>query len=1087
MLSRVKKVFWIIFLLFDLCLLSAIVGGIYYAESDGPRRELELYLSDLSGRKFDFEGNLDFVFYPWIGVNTGPFSVSSSPSENYPHQLIVENADFRVKLLPLLRGVFEVDTIIVDSPLLRVNRGEDGLLNLPIVEQSSRDSKNDGFERFLSRLSVRGVSVQNATCIYRDVASKNEFVFSGIDVRTGILRAEEPVAFNISASLDTDFLSAKAFSNIKGLLHLSLEDKTVSLSDTSCSLRVESEELLGADGVIEGIAGLDFDLTEGRVHVKGLVVQGLGIRLSGEAVCKNIYDSPDLTGSLKSTKFDPKSLLSKFLPKTIPPEFDKILNSASFSVSLHSTMQKTEVEDLKLALDDTLLRGEFSLQDYDNPWAEFNLRADSIVLDSYAKLFALRRASLNDQNATQGNKFQVKKEHPLKDLVIADLVRRIPCNGKVEVGKLVYDGLRMDNCRLSISPGPKVASISIENGAYLDGKFLIKADLAFDSAKEKDTLYLAGAGSISPVSLNRIPLKIDGLKIKSGKVEFMLGKLSSSGKTLGELFRNIKSDISIDSKSVIASLNYKDLPAKFRQLNVKNFHLGIKGAPLTVPVIEGMAGRNLKMNLSCALANPAVFVKGNFSGNVFAARRSISDVSLKGSKLDFSIEGKDVPLIKSKIVLACSGDASLKQQSIQLNKFSLSGGKVKITGDLNAKRLGSETATVQAHLVVPQTNLTNVFKLFGVKKPVTQDPSAFRSFALDSLVNVNGENVNLRINNCKLDDSTAKGTIELASIKKPVISFVLEADDVDVDKFLLPKDERNRRSSVSNGGRTKKVAEWEFPETFLDSINASGKVKCDSFRIFDFAGKKISANINMRDSVLDINNIKGGFHEGNVSGKLSLGFKNSTVALDTDIEARSFQAGHFFEDYTGSRYVTGLADASVKLSGHSTANIDFLNTLGGHFAAKIVDGSYLFSSVAVKDNTLVKVRSPKNKVKIAKAPKPTKFSIMEGTVNGDEGAFVVKKFLLKSAFLTALGSGGFDIPEDSIDLHIDADIIQLPNLYLKLVNSLFDAMSGVNVTVTGKLTDPDVHVRGMQRWGDVFKEVLGVPEQSFKFFRNYIF
>ncbi len=1087
MLSRVKKIFWIIFLLFDLCLLSAIVGGVYYAESDGPRRELEVYLSDLSGRNFDFEENLDFVFFPWLGVQTGSFSVSSAPSERYPHQLIVKNADFRVKLLPLLRGVFDVDTIIVDSPLLRVDRGEDGLLNLPIVEQSSDDSKNDGLERFLSHLSVRGVSVQNATFIYCDVVSKNEFAFSGIDVRTGPLRAEQPIAFDIKAILDTDFLAVKAFSNVKGLLHLSLEDKTISLSDMSCSLKVESEKALGTDGIIEGIAGLDFDLNEGRVDVKGLVMQGLGVRLTGAAVFKNIYDSPDLTGSLKSTKFDPKSLLSRFLPKTIPPEFDKILNSASISVSFHSTMQKTEVKDLKLAIDDTLLRGEFSLQDYDNPWAEFNLRADSIVLDSYAKLFALRRSSLRNQNGTQGNNFQVEKEHPFKNLVIADLVRRIPCNGKVEVGKLVYDGLRMDNCRLSISPGPKVASISIENGAYLDGKFLIKADLAFDSSKQKDTLYLAGAGSISPVSLKLIPLKIDGLKIRSGKAEFMLGKLSSSGKTLGEIVRNIKSDISIDSKSVIASLNYKDIPEQFRELHVKSLQLGIKGAPLTTSIIEGMAGRNLKMSLSCALANPAVAVKGNFSGNVFATRRAIRDVYLKDSKLDFSIEGKDVPLIKSKIALTCTGDGSLKQQSIKLDSFSLSSGKVKITGNIEAKRIGSETATVQGRLLVPQTNLAHVFKLFGVKKPATQDPSAFNSFTLDSLFSVNGENVNLRINKCKLDGSTAKGTIELANFKKPTISFILDADDVDVDMFLPPNDEAVTSESVSDGRTAQKVPEWKFPETFLNSINASGKVKCDSFRIFDFAGNKISANINMRDSVIDINNIKGGFHEGNVAGKLSLGLKNSTVALNTDIEARAFQAGHFFEDYVGSRYVTGLADVSVKLSGHSTANIDFINTLGGHFAAKIVDGSYLFSSVPVNDSTAVKINTAPNKVNGSKAPKPTKFSIMEGTIYGDKGAFVVKKFLLKTAYLTAVGRGGFNIPEDSIDIYVDADIIQLPNLYLKLVNSLFDAMSGVNVTVTGKLTDPDVNVQGMQRWGDVFKDVLGVPEQSFKFFRNYIF
>ena len=173
--------------------------------------------------------------------------------------------------------------------------------------------------------------------------------------------------------------------------------------------------------------------------------------------------------------------------------------------------------------------------------------------------------------------------------------------------------------------------------------------------------------------------------------------------------------------------------------------------------------------------------------------------------------------------------------------------------------------------------------------------------------------------------------------------------------------------------------------------------------------------------------------------------------------------------------MTGKTDASLKINGYSTANIDFVDTMTGGLAFKILNGSYLFEATAEKD------------AKDKKAPSPTNFSIMAGTINGKDGKFNVANYLLKTDYLTATATGGFSFPDDSINLRVNADIIKLPNLYLKLVNALLDALTGVNVTVTGKLSNPKVEVKGLERWSDVLNDVLGLPQQSFMFFRKLIF
>ncbi len=1077
-LLRVKKLFWILFILFDLCILAAVVGGVFYLESDEPRITLENILSEKLEREVRFNENLDLIFYPWLGVETGPLTVAAPVDSAYPHQLTVKSIDFKVRLIPLLSGELEVDTIIVDSPSLHVDRLKDGSLNLPLLGADDDAENDDVGIKYFDSISIRGLSVLNATCSYSDKGSGHSFTVSGVNVRTGLLRKGTPLAFDLSAMLDAALFNLKAQANLKGLLDFSVQEKQVSLSETSLSVKVESDELLGKNEVVEGIASLDFNLVEGMIDVKGLVLQGAGVRLSGSANCTNIYHAPDFKGSLKSTRFDPKKVFSRFTPIPIPAEFKDILNVASFEMDFHSTLEKTELSHMVLAVDKTVVKGDFSLKDYRSPWLEFDVHADSVLFDPYAKLLDLEK-NMNG-NSTVGNAEPQAMNNPFRDMVIADLVKKIPCNGKLQLDRFVYDGINLENVNLAVSPGPKVASFSVGKGSYLDGDFGLSVDLAFDKRREKDMLYLRGQGAVSPFSLVRIPLKVDGFKFHAGRAAFKLNSLRSNGRTPGELVRNLKLDSTFEGNDVVADLGFKNVPDELKKLRVKRAGFSLNFEPLTGKTPQGLVGRKVDLKLSGSLLEPEGAFKGRFNGGVLTSRFDPANVDIRDGKLEFSVGGKGVPVLKKDVSLIVSGSGAVKSGNLKLDNFSLKSGKINLSGSVDARRLGSETASANGVLKLPKVACAEFFDLFGVGKPETQDPDAFESVSLDSSFQLNGENLTFRVNKASLDEAEAEATFQVTDFKKPFLNFVIKGDRVDVDRFLPPdvfasstedKGKENGFKEVQNF----KFPEWQFPDQLLGAINASGKVECNYFRIFDFAGSSLSADVDMKDQVIGINNMQGKFHEGNLAGKLDLGLKNGTVSLDTDIEVRKFQAGLFFADYVGRDCVKGATDASLKLSGHSTANIDFVNTMTGGLAFKIVDGSYLFVAAAEKDT------------KKEKSPNPTRFSIMSGVVNGKDGRFKVGNYLLKTDYLTATAKGGFSFPENSINVQVNADIIKLPNLYLKLVNAFLDAMTGVNVAVTGKLSDPKVEVKGLERWSDVLNDVLGLPEQSFMFFRKLIF
>ncbi len=1085
MILRVKKLLWILFILFDLCILAAVAGGVYYLESDEPRLMLEELLSEKLERKVSFHENFELIFYPWLGVDSGPVTVAAQEGSEYPYMLTVQDIDFKVRFIPLLSGSLEVDTIVVDSPSFHVSRLKDGSLNLPLMKTEEESDKGDKRTRYFNSLSVRGASIFNATCFYSDMGSGNSFKVSGINIRTGLLRKGTPLAFDLSAMLDAELFNIKAQANLKSLLDFSFKDKQVLLTETSLAMKVESEELFGTNEPVKGIASLGFNLVDGEIDVNGLVLQGAGIRLSGVANCTDIYYNPDFKGWLKSTKFDPKKVFSRFTPVSIPKNFKDILNKASFAMNFHSTLEKTELSNIVLAVDKTVVKGDFSVKDYSNPWVEFDVRADSIVFDPYEKLLDLEKKVKG--NATLSTVEPQPKRHIFRDMVIANMVNKIPCNGKLEVGRFDYDGISLNKVTIAVSPGPKVADLSIAKGSYLDGDFALSADLVLDDKREKGVVYLRGKGTVSPFSLARIPLEVDGLKFHSGKASFNLNDLSSSGRTPLQLVRNLRLDSKLEAQGVVASLGFKDIPPELKKLNAKNAVLSLKFDPLNVGGPDGLVGRNIDLGISGNFLEPEGGFKGRFKGGVLYNRRNPEKVAVKDGRLDFSIGGKGVPVIKKDVSLTIVGSGSLISGDLKLDEFAVKSGSIDLHGSAQASRMGTDTVSAKGVLRLPETGCSEFFELFGVEKPETNDPDAFTTAELSTSFQLNGENLTLRVEKCRLDDASAQGTFQVSGFKEPALNFDINADRVNVDRFLSPmikklskdREEESAHPGSEESGVHKtenfKLPEWQFPDKLLGAINATGRVECNYFRIFDFGANRVSADVDMQNAVFDIHNMKADFHEGDLTGKLDLGLKNGTVSLVTDIDVQGFQSGLFFVDYVGRDYVTGKTDASLKINGRSTANIDFVDTLTGGLAFRILEGSYLFEAAADKD------------AKDKKAPGTTDFSIMAGTINGKEGKFNVGNYLLKTDYLTATATGGFSFPDDSIDLRVNADIIKLPNLYLKLVNALLDALTGVNVTVTGKLSNPKVEVKGLERWSDVLNDVLGLPEQSFMFFRKLIF
>jgi len=79
-----------------------------------------------TGRTLAIKGDLKPTVFPWLGVSVGQLEVGPAQGFGPEPMVSVAEAQVRVKLLPLLSGQAEVDTVVLRQPIIRVGRDKSG-------------------------------------------------------------------------------------------------------------------------------------------------------------------------------------------------------------------------------------------------------------------------------------------------------------------------------------------------------------------------------------------------------------------------------------------------------------------------------------------------------------------------------------------------------------------------------------------------------------------------------------------------------------------------------------------------------------------------------------------------------------------------------------------------------------------------------------------------------------------------------------------------------------------------------------------------------------------------------------------------
>ncbi|WP_415713534.1 AsmA family protein [Maridesulfovibrio sp.] len=394
---------------------------------------------DKTGRELVFDGDLELSVFPWIGVRTGGISLSNAPGFSEKNMFSLKSADVSLKLLPLITGKIELRNVDVADLQLFLMRNKNGVTNWDDLAGKEKSKKGEQKEEKQAssgqpelNLSVGGVNIQNARVVWDDRKEDVRQAVDDCDIVVEGFSPGSPFDFNVHVALSSTKPEIKADITTTGKASISADFKQLGVKGLSVVVDASGEAVPGGKGKVTLTGDAAVDMLKGGADIVGLVLEAYGMRAEGSLAATGLNSkSQRFSGDMSIPGFNLKETLEK-MGMGIKTADSKALTSVGMSFNYAGTPKSVEIKDLQVNLDETSIKGLFSIANPDRPNIVAQLGIDKINVDSYLPPAGEKKAETTDKKSTEK-----KAEEGKEELVPVEQLRKLTLKADLNIKHLI--------------------------------------------------------------------------------------------------------------------------------------------------------------------------------------------------------------------------------------------------------------------------------------------------------------------------------------------------------------------------------------------------------------------------------------------------------------------------------------------------------------------------------------------------------------------------------------------------------------------------------------------------------------------------
>ena len=401
----------------------------------------------------------------------------------------------------------------------------------------------------------------------------------------------------------------------------------------------------------------------------------------------------------------------------------------------------------------------------------------------------------------------------------------------------------------------------------------------------------------------------------------------------------------VNSQAITLSVSQKgakgQLSANIKLADMTGNPQAVKSSGVTAEIQQSAGKRSLNGRFSSPFS--ANITQQIYEIPKLAGQFHIQDPAVPNGKLDGQFN------------LSAKVDVKQEQASTQ---FKLDLLDTKLDGQVAVSQF--KTPHIQFKLNADKLDLNHLLgqsapaeKTASTSNSQPADLSALKTLFLDGTVNIGQilynpykvSNLNVAIKadgqqlalsglDVKVDDTHIKGNLGISQFSKPLYTFNLDIDQVDLNRYLPASEAK----PTANKADTASTAEQAIDLSPLKALNAQGNIRVGQLKYGKTQASNLNIGLKAQNGIANLAPMDVNVYQGSIKGAVKVDARN-TPQISIQQQMSNIAIGPLLVDTINNDMLSGRGSVSLDVSTQGSTVSALKKSLNGSAAMQLADGA----------------------------------------------------------------------------------------------------------------------------------------------------
>ena len=316
-------------------------------------------------------------------------------------------------------------------------------------------------------------------------------------------------------------------------------------------------------------------------------------------------------------------------------------------------------------------------------------------------------------------------------------------------------------------------------------------------------------------------------------------------------------------------------------------------------------------------------------------------------------------------------------------------------------------------------SLRKILAAMGTALPESiSDPNAVNRISLKAGIKGDTKNISVSDGVLDMDESKVNFMIKAGSLAKPQVTFNMDIDQIDLDRYLPPAGQKEAGEKEAKTAEPKGAKKTDYSK--LRQLSLNGTMRIGKLKIKNAKIERVHLTVTGEKGIFNLMPLTMALYQGDVSGSGMLSLQNDVPQTNIQLKLNNVQAGPLLMDVLKKDFLEGMLKAQINLIMKGDDAVAIKRTLNGN-------GDLLFEDGSIKGVDLNgMVHNAKAAFGLAekggKAPR-TDFSQLHVPFSAKNGIVSTADTALISPLIRLTASGNADLIKEMLDFRLEPKLV----------------------------------------------------------------